>query len=315
MNQAQREMLKVIEKLKGDQVDLRSLVEQVRGVFESAFGRTSDAVRMRDLGKECAELLNAVSYRGRKEEAGDLLCSLLQFMAEQEIDPAEAVAATLTKIVRRQETYERYGDKIHVAIYGGAFDCITLGHEAVARAILEADRSTVDQVWFMPPYQYAGSKRLTDGVHRSAMCRLVADSDPRFRYFDFEVERRLCGKTIVAVRKLLESEFADMHRFSLVFGADAALKVPQYDEGDELLRLVPFVVTSRSGIDVPTDAWFRKEPHRFIQSTELPNISSSMVRALYAASATDPEALQKAAALVRPEVHAYILEHRLYGVG
>jgi len=48
--------------------------------------------------------------------------------------------------------------KTNVAILGGAFDPITIGHVQVAEQVLA--KGLVDEVWFMPCFKHRFGKRL-----------------------------------------------------------------------------------------------------------------------------------------------------------
>jgi len=72
-----------------------------------------------------------------KEEAGDLLASVIQLHTENGWSIEEK---TLEKIQRRKQQYRTLGRKTKVAIYGGAFDPITKGHIQVAQFILNTSK-------------------------------------------------------------------------------------------------------------------------------------------------------------------------------
>jgi nicotinate-nucleotide adenylyltransferase len=51
-----------------------------------------------------------------------------------------------------------------IAVYGGSFDPVTLGHTRVAEIVLNT--CDVDQVWFMPCYKSLYEKKLGSSYDR-----------------------------------------------------------------------------------------------------------------------------------------------------
>jgi len=92
----------------------------------------------------------------------------------------------------------------------GRSTCRTTTRSRSAKPFSTAAGST--KSGFMPAYEYVGPKRLTDAVHRAAMCRLLETIDPRFKFFGYEMDHRLRSETLQTLLKLSAESFADTHR-------------------------------------------------------------------------------------------------------
>ena len=66
--------------------------QDVREMFEQAFGRTPLKERLDDVLAQSLDLTRSPDLRKMREEAGDLLCSLLQLFNECGWDPAAQAA-------------------------------------------------------------------------------------------------------------------------------------------------------------------------------------------------------------------------------
>jgi hypothetical protein len=138
--------------------DLARLSAEIAERFESAFGRTPLAERVQDILAQATTLGRFADMGHLREETGDLLCSVLQLCTECGWKPGSLASATLAKIDARREIYARLGRKLKVALLGGAFDPIHLGHTEVAAEVLRL--GGVDEVWLMPCYEHlAGTSR------------------------------------------------------------------------------------------------------------------------------------------------------------
>src|SRR5436309_3414656 len=85
--------------------DLETLRKAVDRLFTEAFGRTPLRERLHDVLSQALALSRDTNLTRLQEEAGDLLCSLLQLCTECDWDPGEQVGATLRKIEARSLQY------------------------------------------------------------------------------------------------------------------------------------------------------------------------------------------------------------------
>jgi nicotinate-nucleotide adenylyltransferase len=259
---------------------MKEIQKDVKRVFENNFGYTPLNERLKDIQREFFELMKWNDIQNLREEAGDLLCSLIQLHNESGWDIEENVQVTLDKIRSRSLQYKSLGRKTKVAIFGGAFDPITAGHIQSAQFVLNTS-GEFDEVWLMPAYQHMYGKHMAPAEHRLEMCRLASENDGRIKVFDYEIKNELAGETFNFFKRLkMDKELNDKFNFSMIIGLDNANSFDKWVNFEELERLVRFVVVPRKGVnrDLSVD-WYTKEPHIFLnKETDIIEISSSIVR-------------------------------------
>jgi len=280
----------------------------INKVFQDNFGYTPLNERLKDIQREFFELMKWNDVKNLKEEAGDLICSLIQLHTESGWDIDENIMATLDKIKSRSLQYKSLGRKTKVAIFGGAFDPITKGHIQTAQFVLKTS-GEFDEIWLMPAFESLSGKNMVSGEHRLAMCELAAKSDGRIKVFDFEIKHSMAGETYnLFKRMLLDKEMTSHYNFSMVIGLDNANIFNSWVNFVELERLVRFVVVPRKGIERdPNVDWYLKEPHIFLNfENTVMEISSTKVReGLRSKFPGMTEGLDN-------NVYDYIKQHNLY---
>ncbi|MCA8925863.1 MAG: nicotinate (nicotinamide) nucleotide adenylyltransferase [Planctomycetes bacterium] len=286
-------------------MESRQLQERVDAAFTEHFGRTPLRERLDDLLKQAIDLTRYRDLRDLREEAGDLLCALLQLSTECDWRVEDLVEGTLAKLEARRLQYASLGRKTRVAILGGSFDPVTQGHLAAAKFILGASR-TFDEVWLSPAFGHL-QKDLAPVEHRLAMLRLAVEGSPQLKVHDYEVARELGGDTLHMVKHLLEEDYAKTtYDLSLAFGLDVANSLPTWPGSETLTRMIRFVIIARTGYDVQPGAWYLEAPHIYLQPDQpLPQLSSTMARQ----AARDGGDLES---IVPPAVAGYIRAHGLY---
>ncbi len=290
----------------------RELQKKVQATFTESFGRTPLRERQQDILGEAIELHRATDLVNLREEAGDLLCSLIQLHNECDWDITERAQATLDKIKGRQQQYKSLGRKLKVAILGGAFDPIHKGHIQTAKFVLDTSK-TFDEVWLAPCNEHMSGKEMTAAEHRLAMCELAAAGDGRIRVLDYEIKNKLRGETYHFLKRLLEEDFAkNEFDFSYIIGQDNANDFDSWVNYEHLERMMRFIVVPREGVKANPEAqWFLKPPHIYLASGDSPigNISSTQVREIFKIGNRAHRAMDT---LLHPDVLAYAREHNLY---
>mgnify|MGYP001171508621 CR=1 FL=1 len=191
----------------------------------------------------------------------------------------------------------------NVAIYGGAFNPITISHVQVIHAVLDHG---FDQVWLMPTFKHRFNKVMESSEHRLKMCELVADTDKRIHVFDYEIKHQLSNGTYDFINRLKqENELMSQNTFSMVIGLDNANIFDKWANFELLKNAIPFVVVSRPGYEVIPNSWYLNSPHTFIQ-VEISQVSSTVVREIIK---RDIDASKK---FLFKEVWDYILNNNLY---
>lgn len=157
--------------------------------------------------------------------------------------------------------------RTRVGLFGGSFNPPHVCHTLATLWVLQTQ--PIDEVWWVPTYQHAFSKRLIAFEHRRALCELATRDIARVRVC--EVERDLGGesRTIDTVRALKEAH--PQCDFSLIVGADILEETARWKNWEGLMELVELIVIGRSGHtslrDAAGEGGFR-----------LPDISSTSTR-------------------------------------
>lgn len=183
----------------------------------------------------------------------------------------------------------------HIGLFGGSFNPPHVCHTLATHWVLQTH--SVDEVWWIPTYQHAFSKRLVDFDDRRQMCRMALKDLDRVRISDIERELGGESRTIDTVRALHER--FDEHRFSLIVGTDILEETDRWKNWSGLMDLVDLIVIGRSGHtqeDDPDSAEFR-----------LPDISSTDTR-----QALEQGEYHKLEYWLASDVIAYIAERDLY---
>jgi len=218
-----------------------------------------------------------------KEEAGDLLASVLMLCNESGWDASEVIKNTCEKINRRTEQYKSLGRKYKIALLGGAFDPITKGHIEVAQFVLNTS-GQFDEVWLVPAYRHMYNKKMTSYEDRFKMCELAAEVDGRIKVFDYEKEKNLAGETYHLLKTLTNDPDYENYNFSFIIGLDNALTFDKWVNYEELERMGRFVIVPRKGYEPESGSWYFKNPHIFLngsgENTPIMQISSTHVRNL-----------------------------------
>jgi len=135
---------------------------------------------------------------------------------------------------------------MHIAVFGGTFNPIHLGHLRVAEEAREA--FALDRVVFMPANvpPHKDDPDLAPAGLRMEMVRLAIEGNPAFEASDMELERGGRSFTIETVRALLAGGPAGL-RVSLIIGSDSFNDITTWREYEELLSLVSLIIVSRPG--------------------------------------------------------------------
>lgn len=133
-----------------------------------------------------------------------------------------------------------------IALFGGTFDPVHLGHLAVARAA--AEKFGLGRVYFapadLPPHKQ--KRRLTDFQHRFAMLALATADDPRFVPSLLDAHTGQPNYSFETVRRL-KSTLKKADKLYFLIGIDAFKEISTWYKPVELLSEVEFIVVSRPG--------------------------------------------------------------------
>ncbi|MBY0528195.1 MAG: nicotinate-nucleotide adenylyltransferase [Gemmataceae bacterium] len=198
-----------------------------------------------------------------------------------------------------------------IAVFGGTFDPVHLGHLIMAEQCREQAR--VDQVWFVPAARppHKQDRTLTPFAQRVEMLQVAIAGQPAFRVEEIENERPGLSYTADTLHVLKQRHpGADLH---LLVGSDSLRDLPLWREPARIVELASLLVTARTGFAVLPVEELRmllQMPESIpvrMQVVEIPliDISSRDLRR----RAVEGRSLRY---MVPRAVECYVTQHRLY---
>lgn len=141
-----------------------------------------------------------------------------------------------------------------IALFGGTFDPIHIGHLAIARAAER--RFHLDEIHFIPTGRppHKQHARIASYSDRYAMTSIACADHPRFIPSLAEAGAGQSGREIYysvdTVRHFKHKHHATRPHFYFLVGADAFLDIPTWKDYETLLGLCDFIVVSRPGFNL-----------------------------------------------------------------
>lgn len=133
-----------------------------------------------------------------------------------------------------------------IALFGGTFDPVHLGHLGVARAA--AEKFSLGLVYFIPadipPHKQ--KCKLTDFQHRFAMLALAAADEPRFVPSLLDAPTGEPNYSIDMVRRFKKT-LKKSDKLYFLIGMDAFQDIATWRQPEELLLECDFIVAARPG--------------------------------------------------------------------
>lgn len=213
--------------------------------------------------------------------------------------------------------------KAPVAILGGTFDPVHIGHIGLAEDVRRA--LALSEVRLVPagdpPHRGGPEASARDRV---AMLRLAVANHPGLVVDPREVARAGKSYTVLTLDELRQE--APARPLLLLVGADAFLGFPTWHRWRELFALAHVVVTARPGValepsgelaaewkarlvDKPDLLFTKPAGSIYVQAISPMPISATEIRAQLARGAAGREAV---APMLAPAVLRYIDQHHLY---
>jgi nicotinate-nucleotide adenylyltransferase len=199
-----------------------------------------------------------------------------------------------------------------IALFGGTFDPIHLGHTAVARAA--GEQIGAERVVFVPARcsPLKGFFPIASDADRLAMIRLAIRDVNLFDANDWELRGEAPSYTLDTVRHFL-GLFGPETTLHWLLGADTVSDLAHWHKIEDLIDACNLSVMYRGGYDAPTfepylSRWGRERVEKLranVVQTPSIDISSTRVRKQLATG-------QDVQGLLHPGVIDYIRQHGLY---
>jgi nicotinate-nucleotide adenylyltransferase len=166
----------------------------------------------------------------------------------------------------------------NIGLLGGSFNPITLGHVNIAKKILNSN-IRLNEIWFMPNYVNE-NKNLLNSTHRINMINIAIENEKNMRLFDFEIKNKLPNETLNTIKLLNKSEYSSNRKFFFIIGLDIANNLTSWENYDELINIISFIVIPRKGYTI-NKLWFLKGKHKYLNNIVVKNISSTLFKKNY----------------------------------
>jgi len=243
-------------------------------------------------------------------------CHLTFVMREYSLSIARVMKTCTISLERRQRIHRFAVNNSmierRIALYGGSFDPIHLGHTRVARAA--AEQIGAETVIFIPakcsPLKSLSPHAKDDD--RLQMALLATANNDAFAVSDCELKRPAPSFTIDTVR-LFQREYGGDVAIHWLLGADSVNDLAHWYKIEELIEECHLTTMQRAGYLPPdfdrfASLWGSRRIAKLKQNvvhTPLIDISSTEVRRRLAAG-------EDVSGILHPDVAAYVRAHGLY---
>jgi nicotinate-nucleotide adenylyltransferase len=139
-----------------------------------------------------------------------------------------------------------------VALYGGTFDPVHVGHIAVARELTRL--LFLDEVLFIPAHvaPHKRGREVTPAVQRYAMLALATQSEPRLMISTIELDEPTRPYTVETLVRM-QSKLGPEAQLFFVMGADSWMDIRTWREWERVLELTNHVVVTRPGYELSAE--------------------------------------------------------------
>ena len=195
-----------------------------------------------------------------------------------------------------------------IALYGGSFDPIHIGHLITAETALET--YNLERVIFIPSYitPLKDRKLEASDKNRFEMTKLSTKDNMKFEVSDFEISNEGVSYSYNTVKYF--SELYKNEKIYFIIGTDRAKDLKKWYNIDELLKLVTFVFVARDEEDlykiVDGDVFYKSISYEIMKSPII-EISSSFIRD----KIKNKNSIKY---MITDECRSYIEELGLYGI-
>ncbi len=132
--------------------------------------------------------------------------------------------------------------KSKIAIFGGTFNPIHLGHLMVAEFIRSEEN--LEKVVFLPTGDPPHKAPLISAEDRLKMVEYAIEDNPYFTLSDIEVKREGNSYTIDTIRHFLREGYSEIY---YIIGSDTLFQLKTWREYKEVLKILKFYIMRRPG--------------------------------------------------------------------
>lgn len=166
-----------------------------------------------------------------------------------------------------------------IAIFGGTFDPIHIGHLIIAEQAF--NRYDLKKVIFMPAGNppHKNNQNLTNAELRLQMVKIAIEDNDHFTFSDWEFKKNEPSYTADTLR-----HFSNKYKEEIYFiiGADSLLDIPNWKEPEFLMKNGSFIVARRPNYSLEKilkKVFFKSHRDNLhIMNSFLIDISSSLIR-------------------------------------
>ena len=139
-----------------------------------------------------------------------------------------------------------------IAVYGGTFDPVHVGHAAVARSLLQL--FGLDEVLFVPAYvaPHKRERKVSPAFDRHAMLALATQGEESFRVSTVELSAPEKPYTVETLTRFCGT-LGETARLFFVMGADSWEEITTWREWERVLALTDQLVVTRPGYELPVE--------------------------------------------------------------
>lgn len=138
-----------------------------------------------------------------------------------------------------------FGQLHRIAILGGTFNPVHVGHLAIARTILASDPA-IERLVFMPNHipEYKDAKAVVAGKMRMEMLRLATEDMPRVTVSDYELKRDGYTYTVDTLTQI-KKQYPRL-KILFVIGDDSLFQLHTWHAFEKLAGLCRILVVARA---------------------------------------------------------------------
>ena len=137
---------------------------------------------------------------------------------------------------------------MRIALYGGTFDPVHIGHLEIARRVSRVFE--IDKVVFIPAQvaPHKVGRPVTEPIHRYAMLALATQADPQLVVSTFELDAPDRRYTVDTVEHF-QRELGDSNELFFIMGADSWSEITTWRDWERLVTMINHIVVTRPGFE------------------------------------------------------------------